>query len=98
MNSKAEIQTTNHAYAIYKIKRLAKILAVCAGIVVVSVSLGMISALELGLYAMTHHKDPATAGTFSFALTFILMIGGIAGFMIAVWRVEAKARREVAAK
>lgn len=87
MNSKAEIQTSNHAYAIYKIKRLAKILAVCAGIVVVSVSLGLISALELASYAMTHHKDPATAGTFSFALMFILMIGGIAGFMIAVWRV-----------
>jgi hypothetical protein len=34
MNSKAEIQSSNHAYAIYKIKRLAKILVVCAGIVV----------------------------------------------------------------
>jgi hypothetical protein len=47
---------------------------------------------------MAHHKDPATAGTFSFALMLILMIGGIAGFMIAVWRVEAKARRELTAK
>jgi hypothetical protein len=46
MNFKAEIDSSNHAYAIYKIKRLAKILAVCAGIIVVSVSLGMISALE----------------------------------------------------
>jgi hypothetical protein len=58
----------------------------------------MTSALELGLYAITHHKDPATAGTFSFALTFISMIGGIGGFMIAVWRVEDKARREVTVK
>jgi hypothetical protein len=98
MNYKAEIDSSSHAYAIYKIKRLAKILTVCAGIVVVSVSLGMISALELASYAMTHHKDPATAGTFSFVLTFILMIGGIAGFMIAVWRIEHKARRELAAK
>jgi hypothetical protein len=98
MNFKAEIDSSSHAYAIYKIKRLAKILAVCAGIVVVSVSLGIISALELGSYAITHHKDPATAGTFSFVLTFILMIGGIAGFMIAVWRVEGKARRELTAK
>jgi len=98
MNSKAEIQTSNHAYAIYKIKRLAKILVVCAGIVVVSVSLGLISALELQSYAMTHHKDAAMVGTFSLALTFILIIGGIAGFMIAVWRVEAKARRELTAK
>jgi hypothetical protein len=47
MNFKAEIQSGNHAYAICKIKRLAKILAVCAGIVVVSVSLGLITALEL---------------------------------------------------
>jgi hypothetical protein len=98
MNFKAEIQTGNHAYVVYKIKRLAKILAVCAGIVVVSVSLGLTSALELSSYAIAHHKDPATAGTFSFVLTFILMIGGIAGFMIAVWRVEDKARRELTAK
>jgi hypothetical protein len=98
MNFKTEIDTSNHAYAIYKIKRLSKILTVCAGIVIVSISLGMISALEVGLYAITHHKDPATAGTFSFALTFILMIGGIGGFMIAGWRVEDKARREVTAK
>jgi len=98
MNFKAEIDSSNHAYTIYKIKRLAKILAVCAGIVVVSVSLGMISALELASYAITHHKDPATAGMFSFALTIILLIGGIGGFMIAVWRVEDNARREVTAK
>src|SRR5450432_3388776 len=43
---------TRDSYMIYKIKRLAKILAVCAGIVVVSVSLGIISALEL----LSHHK------------------------------------------
>jgi gamma-glutamyl-gamma-aminobutyrate hydrolase PuuD len=98
MNYKAEIDSGSHAYAIYKIKRLAKILGVCAGIVVVSVSLGMISALEWASYAISHHKDPAAAGTFSFVLTLILMIGGIAGFMIAVWRVEGKARREVTAK
>jgi hypothetical protein len=98
MNFKTEVDTTDHAHTIYKIKRLAKILTVCTGIVVVSVSLGMISALELESYAITHHKDPATAGTFSFALTFILMIGGIGGFMIAVWRVEAKARREISPK
>jgi hypothetical protein len=58
MNFKAKIDSSNHAYAIYKIKRLAKILAVCAGIIVVSVSLGMISALELASYAITHHKTP----------------------------------------
>jgi putative exporter of polyketide antibiotics len=98
MNFKAEIDSSSHAYAIYKIKRLAKILAVCAGIVVVSVSLGMICALELASYAITRHKDPATTGTFSFALTIILLIGGIGGFMIAVWRVEAQARRELTAK
>jgi hypothetical protein len=98
MNFKAEIQTSNHAYAVYKIKRLAKILAVCAGIVVVSVSLGMISALEFASYAISHHKDPAAAGRFSLALTFILLVGGIVGFMAAVWRVEAKARRELTAK
>jgi len=98
MNFKAEVDSSSHAYAIYKIKRLAKILAVCAGIAVVSVSLGMISALELGSYAISHHRDPATTGTFSFALAFILMIGGIGGFMIAVRRVEDKARREVTAK
>ena len=33
MNFKTEIDTSNHAYAIYKIKRLSKILAVCAGMV-----------------------------------------------------------------
>jgi hypothetical protein len=98
MNFKAEIDSSSHAYAIYKIKRLAKILAVCAGIVVVSVSLGMISALELASYAISHHKDPAAVGTFSFALTIILLVGGIGGFMAAVWRVEAKARRELTAK
>ena len=65
MNSKAEIDSSSHAYAIYKIKRLAKILAVCAGIVVVSASLGMISALEYASYAISHHKDPAAAGRFS---------------------------------
>ena len=59
--------------------RLAKILAVCAGIAIVSASLGMISALEFASYAISHHKDPAAAGTFSFVLAFILMIGGIAG-------------------
>jgi hypothetical protein len=98
MNYDAGIDSSSHAYAIYKIKRLAKILAFCAGIVVVSVSLGIISALEFASYAITHQKDPATAGTFSFVLAFILMIGGIAGFIIAVWRVEAKARRELTAK
>jgi hypothetical protein len=85
---------TRDSYMIYKIKRLAKILAVCAGIVVVSVSLGMISALEL----VSHHKDPATAKTFSEALTLILLFGGIGAFMAAVWRVEYKARREQLAK
>ena len=98
MNFKAEIDSSSHAYAIYKIKRLAKILAVCAGIVIVSFSLGMISALELASYATTHHKNPEPALNVSLILTVFLMIGGIAGFMIAVWRVEAKARREVTAK
>src|ERR1700680_1289793 len=98
MNFKAEIDSSNHAHAIYKIKRLAKISADVAGIIVVSISVGMISAPELGSYAISHHKDPATAGTFSVALTFILLIGGIGGFMTAVWKVEEKARREVTAK
>ena len=75
----------------YKIKRLAKISAVVAGIIVVSVSLGMIGALEL----VNHHKDPATAITFSEVLTLILLVGGIGGFLIAVWRVEAEARRRL---
>jgi hypothetical protein len=66
--------------------RLAKILAVCAGIAIVSASLGMISALEFASYAISHHKDPGAAGRFSL---------GIVGFMAAVWRVEAKARREL---
>jgi lipopolysaccharide/colanic/teichoic acid biosynthesis glycosyltransferase len=39
MNSKAEIQSSKLAYAIYKIKRLAKILVVCAGIVVTLASI-----------------------------------------------------------
>ena len=98
MNFKAEIDSSSHAYAIYKIKRLARILAVCAGIVVVSVSLGMISALELASYATTHHIDPEPALNVSLILTVFLIFGGIAGFMIAVWRVEAKARRELTAK
>jgi hypothetical protein len=46
----------------YKVKRMTKILIVCAGIVVVSVSLGLIAALEL---VASYHKDPATAKTFS---------------------------------
>jgi hypothetical protein len=75
--------------------RLAKILAVCAGIAIVSASLGMISALEFASYAISHHKDPGAAGRFSLVLTFILLVGGIVGFMAAVWRVEAKARREL---
>ena len=75
----------------YKIKRLAQILTVCAGIVVVSVSLGIISALELG----THLQDPATAKTISEVLTIVLMVGGIGAFMAAVWRVEAQARRRL---
>lgn len=76
----------------YETKRLAKILAVCAGIVVVSVSLGLISALEL---VANFHKDPETAKTFSEVLSLILMVGGIGGFMTAVWRVEAQARRRL---
>ena len=98
MSVKAEIDSSSNAYAIYKIKRLSKILAVCAGIVIVSASLGMISALELTSYATTHHKDPEPALNVSLILTFFLMIGGIAGFMIALWRVEAKARRELTAE
>jgi hypothetical protein len=76
----------------YEIKRLAKTLTVCAGIIVVSVSLGIISALEL---VANYHKDPETAKTFSEVLALILMIGGIGGFMTAVWRVEAEARRRL---
>jgi hypothetical protein len=64
----------------------------------VSASLGMTSALGYASYAISHHKDPAAAGTFSFALTIILLVGGIGRFMAAVWRVEAKARRELTAK
>jgi hypothetical protein len=75
----------------YKIKRLAKISAVVAGIIVVSVSLGIITVLEL----VTHHQDPATAKTFSEVLTLILLVGGIGGFLTAVWRVEAEARRRL---
>ena len=75
----------------YKIKRLAKILTVVAGIIVVSVSLGMICALELA----NHYTNTATALKFSEALTLILSVGGIGGFMIAVWRVEAQARRRL---
>jgi hypothetical protein len=63
------------------------------GIIAVSVSLGMISALELGSYAISHHKDPATAVTFSEVLTLILLVGGIGGFLTAVYRVEGEARR-----
>ena len=85
---------TGDSYTIYKIKRLAKILTVCAGIVAVSISLGIISALELTSYAVRHHKDPAMAGTFSFVLATVLVIGGIGAFMAAVWRVEYKARHE----
>ena len=83
---------TRDSYTTYKVKRMAKILTVCTGIVVVSVSLGIISALEL---VANFHKDPATAKTFSEGLTLILMIGGIGAFMAAVWRVEYKARREI---
>lgn len=86
---------TRDSYTIYEIKRLAKILTVCAGIIFVSISIGLISALEFTSYAISHQKDPAMAGTFSFALATVLMIGGIAGFMIAVWRVEYKARRDI---
>ena len=75
----------------YKIKRLAKISTVVAGIIVVSVSLGMITALEL----VTHHTDPATARTFSEVLILILLVGGIGGFLTDVWRVEAQARRRL---
>jgi len=79
----------------YKIKRLAKISAVVTGIIVVSVSLGMISALEIASYAISHHKDPAMGETFSVVLTLVLLVGGIGGFMIAVWRVESQARRRL---
>jgi hypothetical protein len=75
----------------YKIKRLAKILTFCVGIVVVSVSLGLITALEL----VSHNTNPATAKTISEVLILILMAGGIGGFMAAVWRVEAQARRRL---
>jgi hypothetical protein len=75
----------------YKIKRLAKISAVVAGIIVVSISLGIICVLEL----INHHRDPATAKTFSEVLTLILLVGGIGGFLAAVWRVEAGARRRL---
>jgi hypothetical protein len=85
---------TSDSYPIYRTKRLAKILAVCAGIVVLSISIGLISALEFTSYAVSHQKDPAMAGTFSFALATILIIGGIVGFMIAVWRVEYRAGRK----
>lgn len=85
---------TRESYAIYKLKRLAKILTVCAGMAAVGISLGIISALELTSYAVRHQKDPAMAGTFSFVLAAVLVVGGIAAFMAAVWRVEYKARRE----
>jgi len=75
----------------YKIKRLARISAVVAGIIVVSVSLGIISVLEL----ISHHTNPATAKTISEALTLILLVGGIGGFLTAVWRIEAEARRRL---
>jgi len=75
----------------YKIKRLAKILTVVAGIIVVSVSLGMITALEL----VSHGTNTATAKTFSEVLILILLVGGIGGFMAAVWKVEADARRRL---
>jgi hypothetical protein len=76
---------------VFEAIRLAKISAVVAGVFVVSVSLGMITALEL----VDHHRDPATAKTFSEVLTLILLIGGIGGFLTAVWRVEAQARRRL---
>jgi hypothetical protein len=75
----------------YKIKRLAKILTVVAGIIVVTVSLGIISALEL----VSHQINTSTATKFSEALTLILSVGGIGGFLAAVWRVEAQARRRL---
>ena len=79
----------------YKIKRLAKILTVVAGIIVVSVSLGIISALEIASYAISHHKNPEMGETFSVVLTLVLLVGGIGGFMTAVWKVEADARRRL---
>ena len=79
----------------YKIKRLARISAVVLGIIVVSVSLGMISALEIASYAISHHKDPAMGDTFSVVLTLVVLVGGIGGFMTAVWRVEGEARRRL---
>jgi formate/nitrite transporter FocA (FNT family) len=85
---------TQQSYLMYRVKRQLKILLVCAGIAVVSISIGLICALELTTYAASHQKDPAMAGRFSLALAMVLLIGGIAAFMAAVWRVEHKARQE----
>jgi hypothetical protein len=79
----------------YKIKRLARISAVVLGIIVVSVSVGAISALYLTEFAINHHKDPSQALTFANVITVILLFGGIGGFLTAVWRVEAQARRRL---
>ena len=85
----------DYAPQIYKIKRLEKISAVVAGIVFVSLSVGMIIALYLTEYAINHNKDPSPALMFSNVLTAVLLLGGVGGFLTAVWRVEAEARRRL---
>ena len=49
-------------------------------------------------HSLGEYSAHVCAGTFSFALTIILLIGGIGGFLTAVRRVEDKARREVNAQ
>jgi hypothetical protein len=76
----------------YKIKRLAKILAVCAGIIVVSLSVGAISALYLTEFSINHHQDSSKTLKHANWITEILLVGGIGGFLIAVSRVQARRR------
>ncbi len=93
MHFKAEIDTADYANAIYKIKRLAKILAVCAGIVVVSGSLWIITMLYGLEFATKHHKDPLgfeiPATVFFSCMAFI----AVSSFLQGVWEIEEKARR-----
>jgi|ERR1700693_952879 len=79
--------------AIFKIKRAAIISAVVAGIIFVSLAIGLISFPCLSTGAMKHHLDPTTPEMISIGGSAMLMIFGIAKFFTALWEIEAEARR-----
>jgi hypothetical protein len=96
MYFKTEIDTDDYAPQIYKIKRLAKIWAVCAGIIVVFVSLGMIVYLFVAEFIIKHHGDPTLLGIYIGIVTVGLILLSVGQFFVGLWESEDRILDEYA--